>query len=147
MAEVVCRQLVSEDPQLVGRVDVTSAGTANWHVGQPMDDRARRALDRAGFDMTGTLGAFANRTYLNDQDIVVVMTREHVHEVSQRVDDGAIQVILMRNLLEPGLDLDLADPYYGDNGEFDDCLTLIIRNVRRLTLECRQRLGADSYEV
>ncbi len=75
------------------------------------------------------------------------MTREHVHEVSQRVDDGAIQVILMRNLLEPGLDLDLVDPYYGDDREFDDCLTLIIRNVRRLTLECRQRLGADSYEV
>jgi protein-tyrosine-phosphatase len=112
-----------------------------------MDDRARRALDRAGFNMTGTLGAFANRTYLNDQDVVVVMTREHVHEVTQRMGDNAIQIILMRNLLEPGLDLDLADPYYGDDVAFDDCLTLIIRSVRRLTLECRQRRGADSYEV
>ena len=37
MAEVVFRQLVSEDPVLVGRVVVSSAGTANWHVNQEMD--------------------------------------------------------------------------------------------------------------
>ena len=75
------------------------------------------------------------------------MTREHVHEVSPRLNEVAVRVILLRNLLEPELDLDVADPYYGDDREFDDDLELIIRSVRRLTLECRQRLGAHLYEV
>ena len=34
MAEVVLKHLIDNDPSLRGRVDVTSAGTANWHVGE-----------------------------------------------------------------------------------------------------------------
>ena len=112
-----------------------------------MDSRAQRALDWAGCDVTGTLGTFADRAYLNDHDIVVVITREDVHDVSQRLNKVAVQVILLRNLLDPELDLDVADPYYGDDRDFDHYLELIIRSVRRSTLECRQRRGAHLYEV
>ena len=147
MGEVVLRHLVSDDRSLDGRVVVTSAGTANWHVGDLMDDRARRALDRAGFDEAGTAAAYADRPYLDDQDVVVVMTREHLHEVRQRLTNDATEVIMLRNLLEPGLDLDVADPYYGDQGDFDRCLELLSRGARRLTSALRERLGADSYEA
>jgi len=47
MAEVVLQHYVDADSSLRGYVDVTSAGTANWHVGSPMDQRARGALNRA----------------------------------------------------------------------------------------------------
>lgn len=147
MAEVVFRQLVTEDVFLASRVDVSSAGTANWHVGRPMDSRARGALNRAGFEQAGTVGAFANRSYLTSQNIVVVMTREHVHEVTQRLDAPEVDVLMLRNLLDPGLDLDVADPYYGNDKELDDCLQVIIRGARRLTLECRRRFDANSCEV
>jgi protein-tyrosine-phosphatase len=53
-AEVVLRQIVAEDPPLTGRVDVTSAGAANWHAGGPMHTRARSSLDRDDFHMAGT---------------------------------------------------------------------------------------------
>ena len=33
MAEVVLKHLIADDPSLNGRVEVTSAGVANWHVG------------------------------------------------------------------------------------------------------------------
>jgi len=144
MAEVSLRQLVGHDPVLAGRVDVTSAGTANWHVGTPMDPRARAALDRAGFEAHGTLAQFADTDYLNRHDLVVVMTREHLHDVRQRLANPATEVVMIRNFLEPGLDLDVADPYYGDSHDFDDCLEVLIRGGRRLTSELRQRLGADS---
>ena len=64
MAEVVLRQLVADVPLLNDRVDVTSAGTARWHVGGSMDVRARAALDRAGFTTAGTPAVYANRPYL-----------------------------------------------------------------------------------
>ena len=147
MAEVALRQMVQEDPNLVGRVEVTSAGTANWHVGSAMDPRARRALDRAGLVAEGSAATYADPAYLDGHDIVVVMTRDHLSDVHQRLTNTSTEVILLRNLLEPGLNLDVEDPYYGDESSFDQCLELIRRAGRRLTLELRRRLDADSSEV
>src|ERR1700722_14559788 len=138
MAEVVLQHFVDADASLRDGVDVTSAGTANWHVGSPMDQRARGALDRAGFTGAGSLAAFADRTYLDRQDVVIGMTREHVHEVKKRLSNRSTQVILLRNLIEPGRELDLFDPYYGDDAEFDECLESVRAGGQRLTLEFRQ---------
>ena len=147
MAEVVLAAMVNADPALRGRVDVTSAGTANWHVGAEMDPRARGALDRAGFAEVGTPAAFADRAYLDGHDIVVTMTREHASDVRHRLSNRSTEVVLLRNLLDPGKNLDVADPYYGGDAEFDECLELIRRGGQRLTLELRSRLDADSFEV
>jgi protein-tyrosine phosphatase len=147
MAEVIFTELVAQDPTLRGRVTVTSAGTANWHVGSEMDERARAALNRAGFVGSGTPAAYADRGYLNGQDIVIVMTREHAHDVNLRLTDEDTEVILLRNLLEPTQNLDVADPYYGDADEFDACLDLLRRGGQCLTSALRQRLGASSSGV
>lgn len=147
MAEVLLTQMVAQDPTLRGRVTITSAGTAKWHVGSEMDERARGALDRAGFNEPGTPAAYADRNYLNAQDIVVAMTREHVHDVNQRLTNDETDVILLRNLLQPGQHLDVADPYYGDADEFDDCLELLRQGGLCLTSVLRSRLGAGSSEV
>jgi protein-tyrosine phosphatase len=145
MAEVALAQMVAEDEVLRGRVEVTSAGTANWHVGSSMDPRARRALDRAGLDGPARSGAYADRAYLDGQDLVAVMTREHWKDVRRRLTNESTEVIMLRNLVSPGLDLDVADPYYGDDREFDECLEMLRECCRRLTLGFRQRLGAGSF--
>lgn len=147
MAEVVLAHMVDADPSLRGRVDVTSAGTANWHVGAAMDPRARDALDRAGYSKAGTPAAFADRGYLDSHDIVVAMTREHAKDVRRRLSNRSTEVVLLRNLLEPGRNLDVADPYYGDAVEFDQCLELIRSGGQRLTLVLRSRLDGDSFEA
>jgi protein-tyrosine phosphatase len=147
MAEVVLKQFVDAEPSLRGRVEVTSAGTANWHVGSPMDERARRALDRGGFYSAGSPAAFADRAYLDRQDVVIGMTREHVHEVKKRLSNRSTEVVLLRNLIEPGQDLDLFDPYYGDDVEFDECLETVTAGGQRLTWEFRRRRDASSSEV
>ena len=135
MAEVVLAELLAAeggDPSLV-----SSAGTANWHVGSPMDERARRALQRAGFSREGSLAQFADRMYLGGIDLAVVMTREQRLDVLDRAP-RAIEVVLLRTLVPGDAALDLADPYYGDDGEFDDCLATIIRACRELAQVCRE---------
>jgi protein-tyrosine phosphatase len=144
MAEVVLRQLVAQDPILDGHVIVTSAGTANWHVGDAMDPRARAALDRAGFPDDGTPAAFADRRYLDAQDMVIVMTREHRRDVIERLGNERTDVLLWRTLLDEEADLDVADPYYGDATDFDDCLTVLRSGGQRLIEEFRRRLDARS---
>lgn len=143
MAEVVLKHLIADDPSLRGRVEVTSAGVANWHIGDVMDSRARRALDRAGYLVDGTPGAFASPAYLDAQDLVTVMTREHLHEVTERLSSETTEVVLWRHLIDPNSDLDVADPYYGDDAEFDQCLALLSAGGRRLTSMLRTRLSDD----
>lgn len=144
MAEVALRHFVAEDLFLIDHVVVTSAGTANWHVGNTMDPRARRALDDAGFTGPGTPGAFADAAYLNAHDVVVVMTREHLHEVTARLTNPRTEVVMLRNLIKPGCDLDVADPYYGTIDDFRECLETISSAGRHLTTGFHRRLGADS---
>jgi protein-tyrosine phosphatase len=147
MAEVIVRHFVETDLLLRHRVEVTSAGTANWHVGSPMDARARQALNRAGFEGPGSPAAFADRSYLDDNDLVIGMTREHVHEVKKRLSNSSTEVVQLRNLIEPGRNLDLFDPYYGGDSEFDECLAMIRRAGQRLTSEFHRRLDAGSFAV
>ncbi len=142
MAEVVLQDMVASDPQLRGQVHVSSAGTANWHVGRPMDPRASAALERAGYDPVGTTAAFADAHYLGRLDLIVVTTREHRDDVRQRLG-GAGNIRLLRSYLTPEHDLDLADPYYGDGGAFDECLATIIQSCRVLAQELRPA-GAPS---
>ncbi|HVA71222.1 MAG TPA: low molecular weight protein-tyrosine-phosphatase [Acidimicrobiales bacterium] len=146
MAEVVLKHLVAGDSLLKDHVIVTSAGTARWHVGAHMDPRARAALDRAGLTLPGSIAAYADAAYLRRQDLVVVMSREHQHEVVGRLQPAA-QLLLWRNLLEPGLDLDVPDPYFGNDQEFDDCLAIFRAAGPRLTSALRQRWGERSNEV
>jgi protein-tyrosine-phosphatase len=147
MAEVVLKHLIADDPWLNGRIEVTSAGVASWHVGNEMDPRARRALDRAGYLLPGTPGAYATPEYLNAQDFVTVMTREHRHEVRQRLSNPSTTVVLWRHLIDPRHDLDVADPYYGDDAEFDQCLAMLGSGGDRLTSMLRSRLEERSREV
>jgi len=144
MAEVTFRNQIATDEFLANRIVVTSAGTANWHVGREMDPRARAALDHAGYTQPGTRAAFADQEYLNRHNLVIVMTREHLRDVSIRLTNPHTRVVLLRNLIEPGLDLDLADPYYGDLQAFIECLSIIKEAGQRLTLELRRQLGADA---
>jgi protein-tyrosine phosphatase len=140
MAEVALRHLLGGDSLFQDHVIVTSAGTANWHVGSPMDPRARAALDRAGYLEPGSLGVYADADFLDRQDLVVVMTREHRDDVLRRLSGATTEVILWRNLLDDGLDLDVADPYYGDDSEFDECLAVLSDGAERLTSLLRARV-------
>lgn len=147
MAEVSFRHQIATDEFLADRVEVTSAGTANWHVGSPMDPRAREALNRAGLTLEGTPAVFANAEYLNRHDLIIVMTREHMHEVQGRLTSSSTRVVMLRNLPQPGLDLDVADPYYGNVEDFIACLDVFREAGRCLTSELRQQLGAGALEA
>ena len=139
IAEVIIRALVADDPVLHGKVEVTSAGTARWHVGSPMDQRSQRALQRAGYADEGSVGIFADSSFLDSHDLVLVMTREHAHDIRER--HAKVEIILLRSLL--GADLDVPDPYYGDDAEFDACLRLIERGCRELIPILRERVRAE----
>jgi len=70
--------------------------------------RARAALDRAGAARRWLRG-LRRHDVLERADLILAMSREHVREARDASQQGT-SVVLFRNLLELGLDLDVADP-------------------------------------
>ena len=137
MGEIILATLVGRDPALASTVRISSAGTAPWHVGEPMDRRARRALDRANFELPGSRAAYADGEYLDGCDLVLVMTDEHRRDLRSR-GTGDHDIRLWRELSGGGV---VEDPYYEDQEAFDRCLGVLSREGPLWIAEFRRRWG------
>jgi protein-tyrosine phosphatase len=138
MAEVVLTSLV-EEAGLGDRVEVVSSGTGDWHVGEPMDRRAAATLTAHGYDASRHRAQQFQESWLHDHDLVLTMDAANLAEVG-RGDDG--RVLMFRDFdprAEP-TDLDVPDPYYGDDDGFEHVLAIVRRTsaaiVDRLRARC-----------
>lgn len=103
------------------RVEVSSSGTADWHVGKPMDPRSAATLRDAGYDPTRHRAQqFAGDA---EHDLVLVMDTSNLADVGGRTD----RVRLFRDFdpAEPGSEV--PDPYYGGDDGFREVLAMVER--------------------
>lgn len=127
MAEVVCRAQLAERG-LGERVSVDSAGTGDWHVGQPADPRTVAALSAAGYPGDHVARQF-DAAWFDDRDLIVALDRGHERALRRLAPTPAAaeKVRLLRGF-DPDadtLDLDVPDPYYGEDDGFAECLRLV----------------------
>ena len=80
MADVVLSQRV-DDAGLAGRVTVTSCGTGDWHVGQPMDERAAAILRANDYDPTAHRAQQFSAEWLEGNDLVLAMDASNLADV------------------------------------------------------------------
>lgn len=126
MAAVVLRRLV-EEAGLGDRVQVDSAGTGGWHVGDGADRRALAALRGAGYDGSTHRAARFEAAWLASLDLVLVADRGHLRDLRGmgRAGFDMSHVRLLREFdpdaVEAGT-LEVDDPYYGDAAGFQRCL-------------------------
>jgi len=142
MAELVFRQQLAQSG-LADTVVVDSAGTGDWHVGDPADRRARAALERRGYPTDHTAKQF-QPAWFAERDLVVALDRDNLQQLKKvaptRADGAAIR--LLREFDVAAEAVDVPDPYYGDAAGFDDVLDLIELScaglVEHLQTELRQ---------
>ena len=73
---------------LSGKVEVDSAGTGDWHLGGPMDPRARAELARRGYDGIGAPRAAVQAgPGSNDYDLVVAMDAGNLARLRRMAPD------------------------------------------------------------
>jgi len=126
MGEVILRVMLEEEG-LADRVVVDSAGTGDWHVGDPADPRTITALGRMAYDGTAHRAGHLTATDVQARDLILVADRGHLRDVEQLVTraESAAQVQLLREFDPAAVaagTLEVADPYYGDAADFDRCL-------------------------
>ncbi len=134
MGAVVLRRMFAE-AGLGDDVEVTSAGIGDWHIGEGADRRALAALTRAGYDGTAHRARLFEPSWYDAHDLILVSDRGHLRDVRAMTPDGSDTEGKVRFLREfdpesTTADLDLADPYYGDNAGFDTCLTQVVAASR-----------------
>jgi protein-tyrosine phosphatase len=138
-AEAVLRQMLY-DEGLNDRVEVTSAGTGGWHVGEDADSRTLRSLRRRGYDLKHAARQF-RPSWHDEHDLVVALDRGHVDDlVAARPD---VRVPLLRDWDPEGTG-DVPDPYYGGEAGFEQVLDIVERSCAGLVEELRGRLDQAS---
>ncbi|MBO3746489.1 low molecular weight phosphotyrosine protein phosphatase [Streptosporangiaceae bacterium NEAU-GS5] len=121
IAEVVLRQKLTE--RGVEDVEVDSAGTGGWHVGESMDDRALDILRRHGYDGSAHRARQFDQSWFAGRDLILVMDHDNLRAVRRIAPDDA-DVRLLRSF-DPDApdDAEVPDPYY--NGRFEPVLTMV----------------------
>jgi protein-tyrosine phosphatase len=128
MAETVLRGAVAQ-AGLDRAVVVDSAGTGDWHAGQPMNSMAREALARQGHDGSAHRGRQLRRSWIAERDLFLAMDADNLanlRSLASPADRDRIRLFGEVGGLSPGArGSEIPDPYGGDADEFDYVLGLI----------------------
>jgi protein-tyrosine phosphatase len=141
-AEAVLRELAArEAPELMLEVD--SAGTAAYHVGQPPDPRTRAAAARRGYDLSALRARTIESADFERFDLILAMDRENLQNLRRRApSDTHERLRLFLEFLPAAAPEDVPDPYYGGPNGFEEVLDLVEAATRGLLADLRRRSRA-----
>ena len=125
-AEGVMKSLVRE-AGLEGRIEVDSAGTGAWHVGELPDARARAAAQGRGVALEGAARQVRASDF-EEFDLILAMDRSNLADLRHAAPHaGARAKVLLLRELDPPADgrLDVPDPYHGGARGFEDVFDLV----------------------
>ncbi|MPZ87320.1 MAG: low molecular weight phosphotyrosine protein phosphatase [Nitriliruptorales bacterium] len=131
-AEAAIREALAE-AGLEQSIEVDSAGTGTWHLGEPPDPRMAAAAAEAGLDLSGR----ARQVSVDDFaefDLILVMDRSNLEDVRGLAPDmRARERVRLFRTFEDGADGDeVPDPYYGGTGGFERVVEITRRGAQGL---------------
>ena len=131
MADAVLRaQLVKAG--LDQRVQVDSAGTGDWHVGDRMDRKASIELKSNGYDGESHRARQFRPSWLAERDLILAMDSSNLRNLRALADgDEDHRIRLFGEIAGLG-GVDVPDPYYGDQADFARVLAMLETGMSRL---------------
>ncbi|MGW6933630.1 low molecular weight protein-tyrosine-phosphatase [Lentzea sp. NPDC054927] len=135
VAALVFREWLSREG-LSSSVTVSSAGTGGWHVGDPADPRALKTLADNGYP-TDHVAAQVGDPHLA-ADLLVALDSGHARTLRRMVDPDRVR--LLRSFDPDADDVDVPDPYYGDDSGFTEVLVMIEAAMPGLIAWVREQL-------
>lgn len=115
-----------------GRIEIDSAGTGAWHVGEPADHRMRHAARRRGMEVTSIARQVAPDDF-ERFDLIFAMDADNLAALRRLAPPAHRDKIrLFRDLDPDDPGADVPDPYYGGPEGFDDVLDIVTRTAQAL---------------
>lgn len=111
----------------IEKFQVDSAGTANYHVGEAPDYRSVLVAKNHGIDISRQRCRQIKTTDFEKFDSIFVMDKsnyENVIKIAPNLESKN-KVYLILNELNPNLNQEVPDPYYGSINDFEEVFQLL----------------------
>ncbi|ANJ66947.1 phosphotyrosine protein phosphatase [Halothiobacillus diazotrophicus] len=141
-AEAVFRKLV-QDEGLETHIEIDSAGTHAYHIGNPPDTRSTAVALRRGYEMDVLRARQVTRSDIETFDYVLAMDRDNAAILRQLAPEGLKEKpqLFMRFAADYGI-AEVPDPYYGGAQGFEQVLDMVEQASAGLLTEIRRNLVA-----
>jgi protein-tyrosine phosphatase len=129
MAETVLRAAI-EAAGLADAVTVDSAGTGDWHTGEPMNSSARAALAARGYDGSAHRARQIAGSWLPERDLFLAMDARNLADLHRMAGAAGRDRIRLFGAVGGLDDIDggeIPDPYGGSAADFGYVLDLLGR--------------------
>jgi len=125
-AEAVLRSKLDK-AGLAREVEVASAGTHGYHVGEPPDGRAQKHAARRGYDLSRIRAQKVAAEHFQRYDWVLAMDDENLAVLRELAPpDGRAKLsLLMAYAVRHTDEATVPDPYYGPPAGFERVLDLV----------------------
>ena len=108
-------------------IEVDSAGTGHWHVGNKPDPRSIEVAKKHGLDITNQHGRQFTQKDFKEFDYIFVMdtsNRDNVLALAQNEEERN-KVHLILDEIFPNENVDVPDPYYGGDQGFENVYQML----------------------
>ena len=107
-------------------VEVESAGTHDYHVGEKPDARMRAAAEARGYELTSR-GRHVKREDLQPgvYDLVLAMDQQNYDSLQVLLNAPNSHIRIFSDYLDDNWPNDVPDPYYGEEEAFDEVLDML----------------------
>jgi protein-tyrosine phosphatase len=122
LAEGILKSKLNSHP-----VEVDSAGTSNYHIGDLPDSRSISVGKRYGVDITDQRGRQFETSDYDRFDLIYVMDNSNYRDVLSlaRNEDDKKKVKLILNEIFPEENVDVPDPYHGGELGFENVYKML----------------------
>ena len=106
---------------------IDSAGTSSFHEGELPDQRSIAIAHKYNIDLTQQRSRAFKQKDFNDFDIIYVMDNSNKKNVLAlaKTNKEKAKVKLILNESNPGMDLNVPDPYYGGEQGFENVYKML----------------------
>ncbi|QLI83338.1 low molecular weight phosphotyrosine protein phosphatase [Chitinibacter fontanus] len=143
-ADGVLRQMVLQ-AGLSDRITVDSAGTTDYHVGEPPDRRAQQHAKKRGYDLSTLRAREVVDQDFSRFDLVLAMDAGHLAHLRRRCPSQLqSKVQLFLAYADQCDETDVPDPYYGGADGFERVLDLVEGGCSGVLKFAQAQLNAES---
>lgn len=124
-AEAVLRKLI-RDAHLEDRVEVASAGTHGYRVGEASDARSQRVAMAKGYDLSQIRAQKIGWQDLEDFDLILAMDKSNLYNLRRMATAGQQgKIRLLMEFAKRSGEAEIPDPYTTLGQSFEHVLELI----------------------
>ena len=134
MAEGVFQKMV-DDAGLADRIQVDSAGTASWHIGETAHSGTRNTLSKHGISYNGRARRIRPDDYADVSNYVIAMDSSNLADLRALNGEHPRMFRLLEFASHTDL-RDIPDPYY--TGKFEQVYYLVVDGCEGLLSVIRE---------